>query len=123
MPLSDREQQILQEIEKSLYEQDPDFAHGVAASTLQKHLVRNTRRGALLFAAGLTLLIAFLFYPSLVLGVLAFLCMLAGATFTYHNLRKIGREQLRILREQNLFSNLVGRLGQRFRPSDDDEQG
>lgn len=121
MPLSDREQQILQEIEKSLYEQDPDFAHGVAATTLQKHLIANVRRGALLFAAGLGLLIAFMFYPNLALGVMAFLCMLAGATLGYHNLRKIGREQMRQLREQNIFTNLVGRLGLRSKPSEDDQ--
>lgn len=121
MPLSDREQQILQEIEKSLYEQDPDFAHGVAATTLQKHLIANIRRGALLFAGGLALLITFMFYPNLALGVLAFLCMLAGATLAYHNLRKIGREQIRQLREQNLFTNIVGRFGLRSRPSEDDQ--
>lgn len=122
MPLSDREQQILQDIERRLYEQDPEFAHGVAATTLHTHLIVRIRRGVLLFLVGVAMLVTFFFLPKLPIGVVAFLGMLAGATYTYHNLRRMGREQLKALREQNLLSNIVGRLGERFRGPNESDQ-
>lgn len=115
MPLSDREQQILQEIEDQLYEQDPDFARGVSSTTLQVHLLRNVRRGLAAFFAGFGVLIVFFFEPALLIGITGFLVMLAAATYTYDNLRKIGSEQLRILREQAPFADLVSRVRSRFR--------
>ncbi len=115
MPLSDREQQILQEIEDQLYEQDPEFVRGVSSTTLQAHLLRNVRRGIAAFSVGFVVLVAFFFRPALPIGVAAFLVMLGAATYTYDNLRKIGSEQLRILREQAPFSDLLSRLRSRMR--------
>jgi hypothetical protein len=115
MPLSDREQQILQEIEDQLYEQDPDFVRGVSSTTLQAHLLRNVRRGVAAFLAGFVVLVVFFFRPALPIGITAFLVMLAAATYTYDNLRKIGSEQLRILREQAPFADLLSRLRSRIR--------
>lgn len=115
MPLSDREQQILQEIEDQLYEQDPEFARGVSSTTLQVHLLRNVRRGIAAFLAGFGLLVVFFFQTELIVGIAAFLLMLAGAVYTYDNLRKIGSEQLRVLREQAPLSDLVTRLRSRIR--------
>lgn len=114
MPLSDREQQILQEIERHLYEQDPKFAHGVAAKTLKSTSARNLRRGLLLFLAGLAALVAFFATTKVLWGVLGFLLMLGGATVAYHNGRKLGAEPLRALRSgtslTKLFGNLEGRM-------------
>jgi hypothetical protein len=115
MPLSDREQQILQEIENQLYEQDPEFARGVSSTTLQVHLLRNIRRGILAFLVGIATLILFFFRPLLPIGVVAFLVMLVAAIYTYDNLRKMGSEQLRILREQATVSNMVARIRNRIR--------
>lgn len=115
MPLSDREQQILQEIEDQLYEQDPEFARGVSSTTLQVHLLRNIRRGLAAFFVGLGVLVFFFFRPAIYIGVTGFLVMLAAATYTYDNLRKIGSEQLRVLREQAPFSDLVSRVRSRIR--------
>ncbi|MEX0791389.1 MAG: DUF3040 domain-containing protein [Actinomycetota bacterium] len=115
MPLSDREQQILQEIEDQLYEQDPEFARGVSATTLQVHLLRNVRRGIAAFVAGFGVLVFFFVKTELFIGVGAFLLMLAGAVYTYDNLRKIGSEQLRVLREQAPLSDIVTRLRGRIR--------
>jgi hypothetical protein len=115
MPLSDREQQILREIEDQLYEQDPEFARGVSSTTLQVHLLRNIRRGIAAFFAGFVVLIVFFFKPELPIGVAAFLLMLAAAVYTYDNLRKIGSEQLRILREQAPLSDFVSRIRSRMR--------
>ena len=114
MPLSDREQQILQEIERHLYEQDPKFAHGVAAKTLKNTSVRNFRRGILLFLTGLAALIAFFATTQVWWGVVAFLLMLGGATMAYHHGRKLGAEPLRALRSgaslNKLFGNIEGRM-------------
>jgi hypothetical protein len=115
MPLSDREQQILQEIEDQLYEQDPEFARGVSSTTLQVHLLRNVRRGIAAFAAGFAVLVVFFFQTKLIIGVAAFLLMLAGAVYTFDNLRKIGSEQLRVLREQAPLSDFVTRVRGRIR--------
>jgi hypothetical protein len=115
MPLSDREQQILREIEDQLYEQDPEFARGVSSTTLQVHLLRNIRRGIAAFFAGFVVLIVFFFQPKIPIGVAAFLLMLAAAVYTYDNLRKIGSEQLRVLREQAPLSDFVSRIRSRMR--------
>ena len=115
MPLSDREQQILQEIEDQLYEQDPEFARGVSSTTLQVHLLRNVKRGVAAFLVGFVVLVVFFFRPALPIGITAFLVMLAAATYTYDNLRKIGSEQLRILREQAPFADMLSRLRSRIR--------
>lgn len=115
MPLSDREQQILQEIEDQLYEQDPEFARGVSSTTLQVHLLRNVRRGIAAFVAGFAVLVVFFIQTELLIGIAAFLLMLAGAVYTYDNLRKIGSEQLRVLREQAPFSDFVTRVRGRMR--------
>ena len=115
MPLSDREQQILQEIEDQLYEQDPEFARGVSSTTLQAHLLRNVRRGITAFLTGLVVLFVFFFQTQLAIGVAAFLLMLAGAVYTYDNLRKIGSEQLRVLREQAPLSDFLSRVRSRIR--------
>jgi len=115
MPLSDREQQILQEIEDQLYEQDPEFARGVSSTTLQVHLLRNVRRGIAAFLLGFGVLILFFVKTNLLIGVAAFLLMLAGAVYTYDNLRKVGSEQLRVLREQAPFGDFFSRLRSRIR--------
>lgn len=115
MTLSEREQQILQDIERRLYEQDPKFAQGVASSTLQAHLLRNVRRGVALFAAGFIVLIVFFFRPLLFIGVAAFLLMLGAATFTYQSLRRAGAEQIKMFRKQAPWARFAGRLEERMR--------
>lgn len=116
MPLSDREQQILREIEDQLYEQDPDFARGVSSTTLQTHLLRNIKRGFGAFVAGLVVLMVFFFQPLIPIGVVAFLLMVAAAVYTYENLRKLGSESLRLLREQRTpFAELITRLRTRIK--------
>lgn len=115
MPLSDREQQILQEIERQLYEQDPRFARDVAATTLERHALRNIRRGVGLFALGFLVLLAFFFTESVPVGVAAFLLMLAGATFAYQSARRLGGEQLKALRRGMSLRKFFGPLEDRLR--------
>ena len=74
MPLSEREQRILEQIEKSLYEEDPKLAHKArwGSSTFQLKL------GIASFLAGFAVLISFFVVGRLVLGVAAFGAMVAG---------------------------------------------
>lgn len=82
---------------------------------MQVHLLRNVRRGIATFVAGFVVLVVFFFQTMLVIGVAAFLLMLAGAVYTYDNLRKIGSEQLRVLREQAPLSDFISRIRSRIR--------
>lgn len=115
MPLSERENQILKDIERRLYEQDPAFAKEVEETSLPAHLARNIRRGVALFLAGFGILVFFFIRPIPIIGVVAFLLMLGAATFTFQNLKKAGAAQVRAIREQAPFTKLMGRVEQRLR--------
>lgn len=120
MPLSDHEQQILDQIERQFYEQDPEFARGVTGKTLQAHLTRNLRRGLALFVLGFGVLVAFFFRPALLVGVTSFLMMLAGATIAYQNARRLSRGEgaPKDPRISKFFSNFEGRFKDFRRPKD-----
>jgi hypothetical protein len=90
VPLSPEEQKILQEIEKSFYEHDPQFSRKVSETTIYRVAGRNLKWLALGFIAGFVLMI-WGFTASLWLGVAGFLVMLASAFFFERNLRKMGR--------------------------------
>ena len=90
MPLSEDEQRILHEIERSFYENDPAFARGVSETTLYRHAGRNAKYGLLGIVAGLVFLVA-TFATSLVLGMIGFLVMLGSVIVLERNLRKMGK--------------------------------
>jgi hypothetical protein len=76
-PLSEREQKILEEIERGLYDEDPLFAQGRRARPSGSTAGR-AKLGALTFVLGLTLLITFFITRLLLIGLLAFGGMVAG---------------------------------------------
>ena len=78
MPLSDREQQILEEIEKNLYDEDPRFARATRRAGPRYDGSKRARLGALLFVAGLGTLLVFFVTQAILVGVLAFGGMVAG---------------------------------------------
>lgn len=78
MPLSEREQKILEEIEKNLYEEDPKFAHGVRRRTPKMDEFRRVKLGVLLFLCGFALLIGFFISRTVLVGVAAFGAMVGG---------------------------------------------
>ena len=78
MPLSEREKRILEEIEKSLYQEDPRFARGVKRESPRMADRRRVQAGVLLFLIGLGTLIAFFVTGSILVGVLAFGAMVGG---------------------------------------------
>jgi hypothetical protein len=72
VPLSEREQEILAEIEKRLSEDDPRLARHVSRRALR------ARTGLFLFLAGFVLLLGFFFSGSVPVGVAAFGAMVVG---------------------------------------------
>jgi len=117
MPLSDREQQILQDIERRLYEQDPEFAREVGATTLESERTRPIRHGIILLVLGVFVLFAGFILPKLLipLGVLAFLLMVAGGTLTYQALKKAGAKQLQAFNKQASLRDVATRIEGRLR--------
>jgi len=121
VPLSPEEQKILQEIEKSFYEHDPQFSKKVSESTIYRVAGRNLKWLALGFVLAFAFTI-WSFTQSLALGVLGFLVMLACAFFFERNLRKMGRagwqqmtESIRARNMGDLFGDTRKRLRERFK--------
>ena len=77
MPLSEREQKILDEIEKSLATEDPRFAEPGHKRPSKAHGSR-ARLAALIFVGGLVLLLVFFLTRVLRVGLLAFGGMVTG---------------------------------------------
>lgn len=124
MPLSEDEQRILHEIERSFYENDPAFARGVSQTTLFRHSGRNLKYAGLGFVAG-TILLVVSFASSLVLGMIGFLAMLGSAFVFERNLRRMGKagwEQMaQSVRDKgigDMLGNTRSRLRDRFRRND-----
>lgn len=121
MPLSEDEQRILHEIERSFYEHDPEFARGVSETTLYRHAGRNCKWSALGFAAGLVLLVAS-FASNRIVGFVGFLLMLGSTLVFERNLRKMGKagwqDVARTVRERG-FPDVLGdtrrKLRERFK--------
>jgi hypothetical protein len=78
VPLSDHEQKILEEIEKSLYQEDPKFARDVKRRSPQMSERRRVKLGVLLFLVGFGILIGFFITSNIVIGVVAFGAMVGG---------------------------------------------
>lgn len=78
MPLSEREQRILDEIEKSLYQEDPGFARGTKPRPPAGKSAGTLRRGGAMFVAGLLVLFAFFMTKQVWVGALAFGSMVWG---------------------------------------------
>ncbi len=124
MPLSEDEQRILHEIERSFYEHDPAFAKGVSETTLYRQAGRNAKWAFLGLVAGFVLLIVS-FASNRFLGFAAFLLMLSCALVLERNFRKMGKagwaELTQTVRERG-FPNVLGdtrnRLGKRFKRDD-----
>jgi len=117
VPLSPDEQRILQEIEKTLSEQDPQFANQVRSTTIYRVAGRNLKWLALGFVAGLAMLL-WGFTKSLLFGVLGFGIMLVCAFFFERNLRRMGKAGLQSISASVRGSGIngaVGRVSRRMR--------
>ena len=102
MPLSEHEQQILEDIERGLTEEDPRFAHSVSRQTLYTHLAIRIRWATVGFVAGFLLLL--LYVVSIWIALAGFALMLASAFIAYRALKQIGQDQLRLVSHEGRFS-------------------
>ncbi|MBU6147286.1 MAG: DUF3040 domain-containing protein [Actinomycetales bacterium] len=86
MPLSDREQHLLEQMERALYAEDPRFATTIS-KTGAPGPARGQRRwlllGALLALAGVVLVIMSIVVRFMPLGILGFIAMVAGAALAF----------------------------------------
>jgi hypothetical protein len=120
VPLSEEEQRILHEIERSFYAGDQAPGSSAAARLTE---VRRMRLAALGFVVSLVLLLIG-FASSFVVGALAFLAMVGTGAVLVDGVRRVGGERLR---------SSAGRIGskvadpgrrlrhRRFRSGDDDD--
>lgn len=77
MPLSEQEQRLLEEMERSLYRNDADFVATVGASR-GRPSYRSIALGVLITVAGIGGLLAGVMLHQLVIGVIGFVVMFAG---------------------------------------------
>lgn len=119
VPLSDREQQILAEIEKGLYKEDPAFARGYRKSAPRMEELRRLRIGAVTFATGFALLLAFFVTSAVLLGLAAFGAMVGGIVLIAGAMRSIAQSRTRgpspRERAQQYLSQLEERLRERYK--------
>ncbi|MEV6630672.1 DUF3040 domain-containing protein [Actinoplanes sp. NPDC051470] len=87
MPLSEHEQRLFDQIERSLAE-DPKFASAVRASDPRFHARRRLVIAAFMIIAGLALLVYGTVSRNTLLGVGGFVVMLGSAAFAMHSRRK-----------------------------------
>jgi hypothetical protein len=117
MPLSENEQRILAEMERSLSSTDPGFAKTVKTTHVYHHSGVRLRWAVLGFVAGLALVVTCFSFSTL-LGFAGVGIMFASAVVAERHLRTLGRASLRGVTQQ--VRDRVGDFdGGRFRRSDD----
>lgn len=90
MPLSDREQQILSDIEARLREEDPKFARAVSTKTVATKLRRRVKLSATGFLFGFLLMLAVI--VEFWIGAVGVALMLASAVYGGNMLKKLGQQ-------------------------------
>lgn len=78
MPLSEHEQRVLEQIERSLYEEDPKFRATVKKTTRPRANLVSLRLAVALGIVGLAVLVGGVWLQNVIVGVLGFVIMLAG---------------------------------------------
>lgn len=89
MPLSEDEQRILRDIEKSFYETDPEFARSVSSATIYEHARRSARIAAAGFVVSFVALLA-TFTQVPLLALVFFVGMVASALVFAQSRRRVG---------------------------------
>ena len=81
MPLSEREQQLLEQMERALYEEDPRFATQLRSGADGYARRRRYLAAALVGLVGLAVVIGAVTLENIVLGVVGFLVMVAAGAY------------------------------------------
>ena len=118
MPLSEEEQRILHEIERSYYEHDPAFTRSGSADDVGA--ARRLRFAAAGFVVSLVALLVG-FTSSFLVGAVAFLGMVATGAILIDNARRVGSTHLRASagKINAVFGDPRRRLGDRMRRRDE----
>lgn len=90
MPLSEQEEQILNQIEDQLKETDPDLAHQVSSTTVYSDAFGKLRWGIIGFVLALIASVLLL-SVNYILAFGGFLGMFAAAMYIERNVRRVGR--------------------------------
>ena len=77
MPLSEHEQRLLEEMERSLYQNDADFVAKVGGKRARP-AYRSIVLGVLVAVVGIVVLIVGVFFQLPIVGILGFVVMFAG---------------------------------------------
>jgi Protein of unknown function (DUF3040) len=125
VPLSEHEQRLFEQIERSLAE-DPKFASAVRATDPRFHTRRRLLVAGLLVVAGLALVVYGVASKSALLGVAGFVVMLGAAAFGLTSLRRSQGTELRSVggtasrSTRARRSSLIDRLEERWRQRPED---
>ena len=87
MPLNDREQKILDEIERQFLQDDPKLAKAVRTASATNVFRRSAQRSVAGFVAGLALMLVF-FTSNTLVAMVGFVIMVASASFFVIALRR-----------------------------------
>jgi tetrahydromethanopterin S-methyltransferase subunit B len=120
MPLSEDEQRILDEIERSLHESDPRLAREVSEKTIYRHALGSLKWSVLGFVIGLALMVATL-PVHFMLAFAGFLVMMISALGFERNLRVMGRAGIQQV--STAFRTANPNLGRQGEPSADGVEG
>lgn len=91
MPLNEREQRILEEIERQFYQEDPKLAQTVAKTTLESVTRRWQRLAVVGFVVGLVIMLVS-FTSNVWIAAAGFVVMLVSAGWIATNMRKSRRD-------------------------------
>ncbi len=102
MPLSEHEQRLLDQIERSLLDEDPKFASAVRASDPRKHAWRRVALAGLIFLLGVAVMLFGLVADVTpggvpVLGLAGFVIMFSAALLAAQAFRRTGKPGLRVV--------------------------
>jgi hypothetical protein len=120
VPLSEHEQRLFEQIERSLAE-DPKFASAVRASDPRLHARRRLLVAAGVIVAGLALVVFGTVNKTPLLGVAGFVVMLGAAAFAMQSHRRAQGPDLRVVggsagrSTRQRRSSIVDRLAERWR--------
>jgi Protein of unknown function (DUF3040) len=125
VPLSEHEQRLFEQIERSLAE-DPKFASAVRATDPRFHARRRLVLAGILFVGGIALLVYGAVSKVALLGVAGFMVMLISVAFGMQSYRRGQSGDLRAVggtasrRTRNRRSSIVDRLEERWRRRPED---
>jgi hypothetical protein len=90
VPLSDNEQRMLEQMERALYAEDPKFATAMRGTNRRPGAGRRLSIGGLGILLGLVVLVLGVAREQVALGVVGFVCMLAGTAYAVSSQRRSG---------------------------------